>query len=61
MREWCMDVVSFFGGSWGWIGWGLFLLWFLGPYLVPSIVFWLLTGLLLVLWWILDAVDQEIA
>lgn len=60
MREWCMEVVSFFGDSWGWIGWGLFLTWFLGPYLVPSIVFWLAVGLLLIVWWTLDAVDREI-
>lgn len=61
MRQWCMEVVSFFGEWWGWIGWGLFLTWLLDPYFVPSIVLWLTMSLLLLLWWALDAVDREIA
>ncbi|MGC8783758.1 MAG: hypothetical protein ACP5RN_05175 [Armatimonadota bacterium] len=61
MRYWCMDVVSYFGASWNLIGWGLFLSWFLLPFVVPSIALWLALGVLLLIWWVIDAVDQEVA
>ena len=61
MRYWCMDLVASFGSSWNLIGWGLFLGWFFLPFFLPSLVLWLALGFLLAVWWVIDAVDQEVA
>jgi hypothetical protein len=60
MRDRCFEVVSFFGDSWGYIGWGLFLGWFFLVWFVPSIVLWFAWSLLLLVWWVIDAVDREV-
>jgi hypothetical protein len=60
MRDRCFEVVSFFGDSWGHIGWGLFLSWFFLLWFIPSVVLWYTASLLLLVWWVIDAVDREV-
>lgn len=62
MRTGCSYVAALFGKAWGYMGWLLFGCALLLPYATggdesASVVF-ALAGLLLLLWWIIDAVDQ---
>lgn len=62
----CSRTVARFDKSWSYIGWTLWVGWFLTPYLVAPIgavfwVVWLSLTILLALWWACDALDQQVA
>jgi hypothetical protein len=63
MRRLCGLIVETLGTWWGSIGWLVFLGALLLPYFVYrsqyGLQIWLSVALLLVLWWVVDLVDQE--
>lgn len=66
MMDWCSGVVERLGTSWPAIGWILFVCWFLGPYFSGGGVAAYFAarigfGILLLIWWLIDIVDQQIA
>lgn len=66
MSSWCSDIVELFGSYWNFIGWGLFLSWFFLPFFPisePALFWslWLTVGGLLLLWWVIDAVNEGVA
>lgn len=67
MRDLCNRIVLACGDFWGWSGWMLFGLSVLGPLLLSrpeagmgTLVFLLLITPLLLLWWLIDVLDQEV-
>lgn len=61
MADTCYRIVRWFGSLWETLGWLLFIVMFMvfatgTPYSSPPLG--ILTGLLLILWWIVDVVDQ---
>jgi hypothetical protein len=66
MTDFCGAMVEKLGSSWPIIGWGLFACWFLGPFffastLVQQYAVMSVFGGLLLLWWLVDVVDQQAA
>lgn len=59
-----MSIVEAAGGLWSYVGWGLFLLVLLLPYVAFStsagLTLWLLSALLLIIWWITDVTSQMV-
>jgi hypothetical protein len=61
----CSRIVEALSDWWAYIGWGLFLCYFLVPIMVArqdpegSMLVWLVSGVLLLVWWIIDVVDQQ--
>ncbi len=59
-----MNVVQAAGGSWPYIGWALFALALLLPFVVFSssagVGLWLLSVLLLFVWWMIDVTSQMV-
>jgi hypothetical protein len=63
--ELCSRIVNAFGNSWGVAGWAFFVGWLILPWLTLSAGYyglcWAGFGLLLLLWWVIDIVDQQVA
>lgn len=78
MLDLCERIVERMGGSWGIIGWSLFVITLIvpfmpgapdavpqpgvnpNPFIIPSAIRLGFAGLT-VLWWIVDAIDQQVA
>ena len=60
MGDFCSGIVVKCGGSWTSIGWGLFAAFMFVPMIAQQPVLWLVLLPLWLLWWIIDAVDQQI-
>ena len=63
--EACSRLIESFGGSWPIIGWALFAGWFFSPYFAPdaqiAMAAYMGLGLLGLIWWTIDALDQQVA
>ena len=66
MSEVCSRIVEKLDSSWPVIGWALFVGWFLGPYFSGGTIgayFAVMVGfgVPLLVWWLIDVVDQQVA
>jgi hypothetical protein len=66
MSELCSNIVEKLESVWAVIGWGLFALWFLGPFFAQAsggdpVGLMIVSGALLAVWWLIDVVDQQVA
>ena len=64
ISDFCSNIVGGFGKSWTGVGWTIWLAWLLTPYVVPlnmMMIVWICSTVLLVFWWICDAMDQQVA
>ena len=66
MLDACCRIVEKLDSSWPVIGWALFAGWFLGPYfsggqLSAIYVVMFGFGIPLLVWWLVDVVDQQVA
>ena len=66
LSDFCSGIVDRFGKSWRTIGWALWLAWLLVPYLLAPYgmmlwIVWLTLSVLLLMWWVCDAFDQQVA
>lgn len=66
VSDFCSSIVARFDKSWGAIGWVLWVVWLLAPYLLVPYgvllwVVWLASFALLLLWWLCDALDQQVS
>jgi hypothetical protein len=73
MGDLCGRIVERFGDWWDWTGWAAFAAWYFGPlFLVLQgdgetasvaglmmLVLWLLMTPLLLVWWVVDAIDRQ--
>ena len=64
MGEWCSRVVEKWESSWAHVGWALFVGFLLLPFCLNTspffpVILGVLGGLLL-LWWLVDVVDQQV-
>ena len=64
LPESCGRIVESAGSSWAAIPWILFAGWFFSPYFVSTpqtaIALLLHFGILVLIWWIIDAIDQQV-
>jgi hypothetical protein len=66
VRDLCRQIVLWFRDFWTWLGWVLFILFVVGPLfttsepLLSNILF-LGAGLLLMVWWLIDVIDQMVS
>jgi hypothetical protein len=66
MSELCSRIVEKLDTTWPVIGWALFIGWFLGPYFSAGSAasfysVMLGFGLSLLIWWLIDVIDQQVA
>jgi hypothetical protein len=66
LSDFCSSIVARFDKSWGYLGWVLWGGWLLAPYFLAPYgatlwVGWLIMSVLLLLWWVCDAFDQQLA
>lgn len=65
MSEKCSQIIEALGSSWVIMGWVFFAGWFLSPFFAPSaqaaMALFLLFAFLGLIWWIIDALDQQVA
>lgn len=72
MLDFCERIVEKMGSSWGTVGWALFVLFLVSPFFIAAGAqgqasnagVWLIPiscGALLLAWWVIDAVDQQVA
>ena len=65
MSEANSRIIESLGSAWAIIGWILFAGWFLSPYFAPvaqaATALFLLLGFLGLIWWMIDALDQQVA
>lgn len=65
MGDFCCRMVERFGSAWGYVGWLLFCGLLFAGFAVGtgawSLVLLIVLGVLTLLWWLVDVIDQQVA
>lgn len=65
MGDLCSELVGRLDKTWPAMGWVLFVVWFLGPFFTPNraagYALYFASGALLLVWWTIDIVNQQVA